>query len=79
MDKDQQEQKEFLEQQLQWCKEQNYILEEMNVKLHEMKRIAEYALEHELSASEVEQLNGQLNVLKNEVNSLEKKLHSVIH
>ena len=50
MDKDQQEQKKFLEEQLEWCKEQDRILEEIEMKLHEMKRIAEYALEHELTS-----------------------------
>ncbi len=40
MDIHQQEQKKFLEQQLQHTKEQVCILDEMNVKLYEMKRIA---------------------------------------
>ena len=38
MDQAQQEQKQNLEQQLQWTVEQVLILDEMNVKLHEMKR-----------------------------------------
>lgn len=78
MDKDHQDRKEFLEQQLQWCKDQDAILEEMNGKLHEMKRIAEYALEHKLSSAEVDKLNGQLNELKQEVYFLESQLHSVV-
>ena len=79
MDKEQQDHKKFLEEQLEWCKEQDRILEEIDMKLHEMKKIAEYALEHELTSVEIDQLNGQLNELKNEVHFLEKQLHSVVH
>ncbi|MFV2046284.1 hypothetical protein ACEWK1_02805 [Metabacillus sp. YM-086] len=79
MDKDQQEIKKILEQQLQWCKEQDRILEEIDSKLHEMKRLAGYALEHDLGSVEVEELNDKLNELKNDVHSLEKKLRAVVH
>lgn len=79
MNREQQELKQFLKKQLQWCKEQDRILEEIDSKLHEMKRIAEYALKHDLSSVEVEELNCQLNELKNEVHSLEKQLQSVVH
>ncbi len=79
MDLDQQEQKRFLEQQLQQTKEQVCILDEMNVKLHEMKGIAEYALEHKLSAIEIKRLNGELDILKNELNSLERQLYPIHH
>ena len=79
MNKDEQEHKKFLEEQLEWCKEQDRILEEIEVKLHEMKQIAEYALEHELTSLEIDQLNSQLNELKSEVHSLEEQLHSVVH
>lgn len=44
MDQDQKDQREYLEQQLQWTQEQTRILDEMNIKVHGMKRIAEYAL-----------------------------------
>ncbi len=79
MDKEEQEHKQFLEQQLEWCKEQDRILEEIEMKLYEMKKIAQYALDHELTPIEIEQLNGQLNELKSEVHFLEKQLHSVVH
>ena len=49
-----------------WCKEQDRILAEIDIKLHEIKKIAQYALEHELTAIEIDQLNGQLNELKSE-------------
>ncbi|RID84792.1 hypothetical protein D1953_13100 [Peribacillus asahii] len=79
MDKDEQAHKEFLEEQLQWCKEQDCVLAEIEIKLHEMKKIAQYALNHELTAIEIEQFNAQLNELKVEVHFLEKQLHSVVH
>ena len=79
MDKEEQEYKQFLEQQLKWCKKQDRILEEVEMKLHEMKKIAQYALNHELTAIEIDQLNGQLNELKREVHCLEKQLHSFGH
>ena len=40
MDKEEQEYKQFLEQQLQWCKKQDNILAKIEIKLHEMKTIA---------------------------------------
>jgi len=79
MDKDRQEQKKFLEEQLHWCKEQDRILEEMESRLREMKRIAEYALEKELNSAEINELDGRLNELKKEVHFLEEQLHSVVH
>jgi prefoldin subunit 5 len=44
-----------------------------------MKQIVEYALNHELTSVEIDQLNGQLHVLQSEVQLLEKQLHSVVH
>ena len=79
MNKDQQDQKKFLEEQLEWTKEQVRILDEIDIRLHEMKKIAEYAVEHELSATEKIRLNNQMKDLKAEVDSLEKQLHTVVH
>ena len=79
MNKDQKDQKKFLEEQLEWSKEQVRILDEIDMRLHEMKKIAEYAVDHELSATEKIRFNNQLKVLKDEVDSLEKQLHTVVH
>lgn len=76
MNKEEQERKQFLEQQLEWCKNQDHILEKIEMKLHEMKKIAQYTLDHELTEAEVDRLNGQLNGLKSEVHFLEKQLNS---
>ncbi|MDN3361227.1 MULTISPECIES: hypothetical protein [Priestia] len=54
MGKDKQEDTKFLEQQLEWCKEQDRILEEIEMKLYEMKIIAEYAFNHELTSLETD-------------------------
>lgn len=35
--------RQFLEQQLKWCQEQDHILEQIEAKLDEMKEITEYA------------------------------------
>lgn len=75
MDKEQQT-RQFLEQQLKWCKEQDHILEQIETKLHEMKEIAQYTLDHELSIIKIEHLNDPINQLKNEVHSLEAQLTS---
>ncbi|MGG0386970.1 hypothetical protein ABEZ76_03250 [Priestia megaterium] len=79
MGKNEQEHKNSLEQQLEWCKEQDRILEEIEIKLHEMKKVAEYAFNHELNSLEIKQLNRQIKELESEVHFLEKQLHSVVH
>lgn len=79
MDEDSHERELFLKQQFQSNEDQIRILDEMNLKLHEMKKIAEYALEYELTPHEINKLNEQLNVLKNEVNALGNQLHTVLH
>jgi hypothetical protein len=79
LDKEQQELKKFLEKQLQWCKEQDRILEEIDSKLHEIRRIAEYALENEIHSEKTKELNVQLNELKSEVHTLEKQLRFLVH
>ncbi|MEW4230256.1 hypothetical protein [Priestia megaterium] len=79
MEKDDKEHKKFLEQQLEWCKEQDRILEEIEMKLYKMKRVAEYAFKHELTSLETNQLNGRLKELESDVHFLEKQLYSVVH
>lgn len=79
MDQDLLEKKNILEQQLQWTKERIRILDLMDVKLWEMKRIAEHVLSHNLTVIEVENLNKELKVLKGEFSSLEKQLNPILH
>ncbi len=64
MDKETQEHKRFLEEQLEWCKEQDNILEEIEDKLYEMKEIAECALVNDMTTNEIARFNHQLDNLK---------------
>lgn len=79
MDRAQQEQKEFLQQHLDWAEEQIHILDKMNEKLYEMKRIAEYVIKLGLSPIEIDKMNGELQILKIEFSFLEKQLYPVVH
>lgn len=79
MDKDQQELKRFLEEQVEWCKWQDTILEKIENKLYEMKELAEYVRDNELTPIEINKLNDQLNTLKQEVHSLEQQLQSEVN
>jgi len=79
MHKEEQEYKQFLEQQLEWYKKQDRILEEIEMKLHKMKKIAQYAVDHVLTITEKEQLNTQLSELKAEIHFLEIQLHTTVH
>lgn len=69
--------KEFLESQLQWSKNQSAVLEEMESKLHEMKKIAETAAGNELSIDERKTLNKRMEILNHEYHVLEKSITSV--
>lgn len=43
----------FLEEQLDWCKEQDRILEEMETTLYKMKKIVEYTAVNKLNPFEI--------------------------
>ena len=79
MNNEQMELKKFLAEQVNWCKQQDAILEKIENKLYEMKELAEYARDHCLSLREIDEVNCQLAVLKQEVHSLEQQLQSVVH
>lgn len=79
MNKDDKDRKKFLEEQLQWCKGQDRILEVIEVKLNEMKEIAEYVLKYDLTHLEIDRLNRQLSELNREVHFFEMMLHTVVH
>ena len=79
MDKDEQDSKKFLIEQIKWCKKQDATLEEIEMKLYKMREIAQYALGHDLNSVKIEKLNGQLKELTNEVHYLESQLKSIVH
>lgn len=66
MDKDEQKNENFLSELLEWCKEQDCFLMEIEMKLHEMKHIAMYSQENDFRSDENAGLNGKLNQLKEE-------------
>lgn len=78
MDKDLQEQKKLLEEQLERCRKQDSILAKIEKNLYEMRALAEYARDHKLTALQITELNGQLDELKREVHSLEQQLQSIV-
>lgn len=65
---------ELLKQQLEWVKQQDRVLAEIERRLHEMKRIAQYAVEHRLSLGEREQMNQQVQEHQDAIRSLENYL-----
>ncbi len=71
---EQQELKMVIEEQIQWCKQRDAMLEEMENKLYEMKELAEYVRDCELSAMELNRFNEQFNTLKQEVQTLKRQL-----
>lgn len=78
MKRDEQTEKRILVEQLEWTREQARLLDEMDMKLHEMRKIAEYAKERELSPKEIERMNGELNKLIDEYNALERLYNPIL-
>lgn len=79
MKKDDEEHKQFLIQQLEWVKERDRILQQIETKLYKMKEIAQYRQSHDLSQFEIEVLNEAFQELKIEVQNLEYQLDSKFH
>ncbi|MDQ0231462.1 hypothetical protein [Metabacillus malikii] len=75
MNKDSNQEKDFLKEQLEWTKEQIQILDKIDNKLHEMKAIAVYVTEHSLIHEETKKFQAQLLELQNDVKLLEKQLY----
>ncbi|WP_096156607.1 hypothetical protein [Bacillus sp. FJAT-45066] len=77
--KDEKEKLEFLQAQLEWTKQQNRLLDLIEEKLHEMKEIAEHALDDTLTKHDRQLLNEQLQELQKELGILELKLKPQTH
>lgn len=73
------EQKKFLEEQLDWVKSQRVLCDKIASKLREMKAIAEEASQETLTDRERRQLQGQFEELKGEVEHLYKRMEQVLH
>ena len=60
-----------LKQQLENLKQQDQILSDIENLLYKMKKIAEYAAQHQLSAEESDSLNHEMNKHQTMVSALE--------
>ncbi|MDX5476620.1 MAG: hypothetical protein LPK00_13885 [Bacillaceae bacterium] len=76
---EQKEKLEFLQAQLEWTIKQYQLLDLIDEKLHEMKEIAELALDETLTKHDLLLLNEQLQDLQREVVNLERILQTQIH
>lgn len=55
------------------------MLDELDMKLHEMREIAQYAKSDQLSHAEREQLNQEIQELNSEVEILQQQLEHIHH
>lgn len=70
----------FLLQQVQWCKDQDKILANIEETLQLMRALAEYRSAHVLPDREVQRLNDEMLFLEAEVNRLRLYLdNDIIH
>lgn len=70
------EERAFLENQLQWIKQRDALLEQIEKRLYEMKQIAEKVAANGdfITVNEKYQLNGRFLQLKSEIAELESRL-----
>lgn len=66
---------EILKQQLEEINKKDRILEEIEIRLHQMKKIAQQAANHELSVGERERLNTRIQEHQGVIETLEEYLH----
>jgi hypothetical protein len=64
---------EYAKEKLVWVTNRLEILDEVDKKLKEMKRMAEYALDNEMQTREKEELNRNIKKLREEVLALYEK------
>jgi len=74
MNEDTQEEIERLKLQLEQVKLQDQILEEIEIKLNQMKIIAQYAKDYTLSDKKLAQLNKKIRDYQGIIKELESKL-----
>ena len=63
----------YVQEKLTWVKQRLAILDTIDEKMQEMKQMAEYARDHELSADEKVEMNIKINKLNREVKNLYKR------
>lgn len=67
------ENKDFLEEKLKWVKYRLEIIDKIENKLKEMKMLAEYVKNNNLSSIQIKDINEKINILKQEVLKLDKE------
>ncbi|WP_438316127.1 hypothetical protein [Sporosarcina sp. FA9] len=67
---------EILKQQLELIKKQDRVLEEIEIRLHQMKKIAQQAANNEMPTEEREQLNEQIQEHQTVIKTLEDYMHN---
>lgn len=64
---------DYLRQQLEWVKYRAEALDEIEVKLWEMKELAEFAKDNQLTPEEALKINAKLQELRKEVTKLDEQ------
>ncbi|MFD1926882.1 hypothetical protein ACFSFY_02175 [Sporosarcina siberiensis] len=67
---------EILKQQLELIKKKDRVLEEIEIRLHQMKTIAQQAANNDLPMKEREQLNEQIQEHQTVIKTLENYMNS---
>lgn len=63
----------YLKEKLEWIKYRIEMLDKMEQKLREMKRLAQYAKDNDLDDKEIKEINVKLNELKDEIAQIDEK------
>lgn len=64
---------EYLKGKLEWVKYRMEMLDKIEEKLSEMKRLTQYAKDNDLDEEEIKEINDKLNKLKNEVVQMDEE------
>ncbi|AGL01677.1 hypothetical protein [Desulfoscipio gibsoniae] len=64
---------DYLRQQLEWVKYRAAALDEIEVKLREMKELAVFARDNELTPVEAREINAKLHELQREITELDEQ------
>lgn len=64
---------DYLQQKLEWVKYRLNMLDQVEAKLSEMRKLAEYARDNTLSSQEIKELNMKINKLQQEVIAMDEQ------
>lgn len=63
----------YLKEKLEWVKYRMEMLDKMEEKLREMKKLVQYAKDNDLDDEEIKEINVKLNRLKDEIVQMDEK------